>query len=38
MEKWQQILSYSITDSARLSKFVKIDREKIDRVIKKIER
>jgi len=35
MEKWQQILSYSITDSARLSKFVKIDREKIDRVIKK---
>ncbi|MFB0527699.1 MAG: KamA family radical SAM protein [bacterium] len=35
MEKWQQILSYSITDSAMLSKFLKIDRKKIDRVIKK---
>lgn len=35
MEKWQQILSYSITNSAMLSKFVKIDRKKIDKVIRK---
>ena len=35
MEKWQQILSNSIMDSANLSKFMKIDKKKIDKVIEK---
>ncbi len=35
MEKWQQILSNSIMDSATLSKFMKIDKKKIDKVIRK---
>ena len=35
MEEWQEILSNSITDSTTLRKFVKIDKKKIDKVIKK---
>ncbi len=35
MEKWQKILSKSITDSTRLSRFLKIDKKTIDRVIAK---
>jgi len=35
MEKWQEILSNSITDSRRLSRFLKIDKKKIDRIIVK---
>jgi len=33
MEKWQEILSKSITDSTTLSKFLRTDKKKIDRVI-----
>ncbi len=35
MERWQEILSNSITDGATLGKFVKIDKKKINKVIKK---
>lgn len=33
MEKWQQILSKSISESATLSKFLKINRKKVDKAI-----
>ncbi|UCC95947.1 MAG: KamA family radical SAM protein [Candidatus Omnitrophota bacterium] len=35
MEKWQEIISKSITDSNALSKIFKIDKKKIDKVIGK---
>ena len=35
MEKWKKILSESITDSATLSKFIDIDRHRLDRIIER---
>lgn len=35
MEKWQEILSKSITDSAALARRLKIDKKKLDKIIEK---
>lgn len=35
MEKWQEIVSKTICDSTRLSKFLKIDKRRLDKVIEK---